>query len=386
MALLGEGQDLADALQQYELIREGDFLTLQVRGAWTLETAREYDRKLRDLANEAAAKLQIDGSGITVLDSAGAWVLRRTLEAHSNRGADAIFAGIRDEHRSLLEKAFVPNPDEEVEPQSHGALITVLNRCGKAVVEASGQAKELIGFFGLTLVYLVRLILAPRRIRFISFVNQLEQVGVNAIPIVALLCFLVGVVLAYMGAQQLAQFGADILTVDLVSVSVLREIGVLLTAIIIAGRSGSAFTAQIGSMKVNQEVDALETMGLSPVDVLVMPRMIALIIALPLLTIVGDLAGLFGGLLIVMFKLGLNWSQFLTQLSGAIDLWDFWTGLIKAPVFAIVISVVGCFEGLKVKGSAESVGQLTTKSVVESIFIVIVLNAVFAVFYAELGI
>ncbi len=208
----------------------------------------------------------------------------------------------------------------------------------------------------------------------------------NALPIVGLLCFLVGIVLAYMGALQLERFGATILTVNLVGVSVLREIGILLAAIIVAGRSGSAFAAQIGTMKVNQEVDALETMGLSTVDVLVLPRVVALILVMPALTVWADLAGLTGGAVVALFLLDLSTGQFLTQLLAAVDVWDFGTGLIKAPVFALVIALVGCYDGLRVSGSAESVGRYTTRAVVESIFLVIVLDALFAVAFAEIGI
>ena len=328
----------------------------------------------------------IDAADVTALDSAGAWVLRRTSEAFSGRGIEVRLDGLRAEYAALLEKAFIPDPDVPTDANRPNPLIVIAARAGKAMFDMAHVGRDLFGFFGLTIVSLLALLTGRARLRFVALVSQLEYVGLNAVGIVALLCFLVGVVLAYMGSLQLERFGAAILTVNLVGVSVLREIGVLLTAIIVAGRSGSAFTAQIGTMKVNQEVDALETLGLSPVDVLVIPRLIALFIALPILVFIGDIAGLAGGAMIAVLTLDLSIQQFLTQLKGAVDFWDFGTGILKAPVFAYVIAVVGCHQGLKVSGSAESVGFRTTKAVVESIFIVIVLDALFAVFFAEVGI
>src|SRR5690606_13541990 len=210
--------------------------------------------------------------------------------------------------------------------------------------------------------------------------------GLNALPIVGLLSFLVGVVLAYQGVDQLRKFGADVFMVNLVGVATLREMGILLTAILIAGRSGSAFTAQIGTMQVNEEVDAMRTLGLDPIEVLVLPRMLALIIAMPLVTFFANIMSLIGGGLIGVALVDLTVPQFIRQLQLAVDLWDFWVGIIKAPVFAFLIAMVGCFEGLRVEGSAESVGRLTTQSVVESIFLVIVFDAVFSILFSFLGI
>ncbi|MBT5267471.1 MAG: ABC transporter permease [Rhodospirillaceae bacterium] len=310
----------------------------------------------------------------------------RTARSFQDAGAEISFEGLRDDFAALLNAAELGEPDVPIRPARVNPFVAVLAHAGEAVVSAALVGRDLLGFFGFTLVTIFGLLTFRRRLRGVAFINQIEATGLNAVPIVGLLCFLVGVVLAYMGALQLERFGAAILTVNLVGVSVLREIGVLLTAIIVAGRSGSAFTAQIGTMKVNQEVDAMETLGLSPIDVLVMPRLLALMVALPLLTFIGDILGLAGGALIAVMNLKMTISQFLTQLSLAVDFWDFGTGMIKAPIFAYVIALVGCHQGLKVSGSAESVGQRTTRSVVESIFIVIVLDAAFAVFFAELGI
>jgi len=379
-------EDVAGAETSLSISETGGELRVGIAGPLTVEAVGRLDRQFRDALSATPRQVVIDAAGITALDSAGAWVLRRTSDGFSGRGIAVRLDGLQARYAALVEKAFVPEPEAPDGETVPNPLIQITARAGEAMFDMAHVARELFGFFGLTIVALLSLLTGRTKLRFVALVSQLEYVGLNAVGIVALLCFLVGVVLAYMGSLQLERFGASILTVNLVGVSVLREIGVLLTAIIVAGRSGSAFTAQIGTMKVNQEVDALETLGLSPVDVLVIPRLIALFIALPVLVFIGNIAGLAGGAMIAVLTLDLSIQQFLTQLKGAVDLWDFWTGMMKAPVFAYVIAVVGCHQGLQVSGSAESVGFRTTKSVVESIFIVIVLDALFAVFFAEVGI
>ena len=369
-----------------DLREEGGTLILRLSGRWTLDTVRRLDRDLRAVARRQAGHLVVEAEGLTGLDSAGAWAIRRTLDQAEARGTATELRGLSDAYRPILDKAVVPDPRAPVAPPSGGGLFAPLEGAGRAVLNAATVARNLAGFFGYTLVTLGGVLIRPWRLRITATVAQMEATGLNALPIVGLLCFLVGVVLAYMGALQLKQFGADILTVNLVGVAVLREIGILLAAIIVAGRSGSAFAAQIGTMKVNQEVDALETMGLSAVEVLVLPRLIALVIVMPLLTVWADAAGLLGGSVVALFLLDLSFSQFLTQLQAAVRFWDFGTGMIKAPVFALVIALVGCYDGLRVSGSAESVGRYTTRAVVESIFLVIVLDALFAVAFAEIGI
>lgn len=380
------GDDVAAADTSLSITETGGELRVGIAGPLTVEAVGRLDREFRQALSASPRQVVIDAGGVTALDSAGAWILRRTSDGFTGRGIDVRLDGLQEQFSALVEKAFVPEPEAPDGENGPNPLIAVTARAGEAMFDMARVGRELFGFFGLTIVSLLALLTGRARLRFVALVSQLEYVGLNAVGIVSLLCFLVGVVLAYMGSLQLERFGAAILTVNLVGVSVLREIGVLLTAIIVAGRSGSAFTAQIGTMKVNQEVDALETLGLSPVDVLVIPRLIALFIALPVLVFIGNIAGLAGGAMIAVLTLDLTIQQFLTQLKGAVDLWDFWTGMIKAPVFAYVIAVVGCHQGLQVSGSAESVGIRTTKSVVESIFIVIVLDALFAIFFAEVGI
>lgn len=364
----------------------GGELRLTLTGRWTLDAVAVFDDRLRAATLRTVSRVVVDASRLTGIDSAGAWALRRTLDSFGARGIVATVDGLPDPYRAILDKARVTDTSAEIERPAGNPVLGVLERAGQATVEGLRVGHGLLGFTGLGLVSLSRAVARPTRLRWISVLAQIEKTGVNALPIVGLLCFLVGIVLAYMGALQLERFGAKVLTVNLVGVAVLREIGIILTAIIVAGRSGSAFAAQIGTMKVNQEVDALETLGLSAVDVLVLPRVVALLIALPLLTVFGDAMGILGGAVVSIFLLDLSFAQFTTQLVNAVTLWDFGTGLIKAPVFALVIALVGCRNGLSVTGSAESVGQRTTQAVVESIFIVIVLDAAFAVAFAELGI
>ena len=245
----------------------------------------------------------------------------------------------------------------------------------------------MLGFLGRVTVETIEAILAPRReLPVPAFVKQIEETGLTALPIVGLLAFLIGVVLAYQGADQLKRFGAEIFTVDLLGVGFLRELGGLVTAIIVAGRSGSAFTATIGTMRVNEEVDAMQTMGLNIPELLVIPRVLGLVVALPLLTFYADVIGLVGGAIMCYFDLNITVPEFIRELQAAITVKTLMVGLIKAPVFAFIIALVGCFEGLKVERNAESVGRLTTRSVVESIFLIIAFDAGFSVFFSLLGI
>ena len=256
-----------------------------------------------------------------------------------------------------------------------------LEEVGRNAVDLYRQALSLLAFFGEILVVFVEACVQPRRFRINVVVRQMYEVWIRALVIVGILCFLIGVVIAYQGIQQLRQFGAETFAVEAVGISMFRELGVLLTAIIVAGRSGSAFTAQIGTMQVNQEVDAMRTIGLNPIEWLVMPRIMALVISMPLLAFWGNMTGLLGGAVACTIYLDFTFVQFFDRLRDTVGAWHFYTGMIKAPVFGLVIATIGCFEGLQVRGSAESVGQLTTRSVVESIFCVIVLDAVFSIIF-----
>ena len=301
-------------------------------------------------------------------------------------GPDVEITGARPARQVLIEQMETNDNPCDIEPPHVNPIIRCVNRVGEATVDYANETFELVSFFGQIISTMGRTIAKPRRLRLTSLVYHMEEVGLNALPIVGLLAFLIGIVLAYQGADQVQRFGAQVFVANLLGVSILREIGILITAIVIAGRSGSAFTAQIGSMNVNEEVDAMRTLGLDPIEVLVLPRLLALALTLPLLAFFADMMGLLGGGLMAWIVLDISPAIFVERLHGAIGLWTFLVGVIKAPVFAFLIAMIGCFEGLKVEGSAESVGQRTTRAVVEAIFLVIVFDAIFSIFFAYIGI
>jgi phospholipid/cholesterol/gamma-HCH transport system permease protein len=294
----------------------------------------------------------------------------------------ASFAPLLTQLRARGADAIVPS--HPIPP--HHTFVGFLARMGEVTVAVLRRGYSMVGFVGLVSATMAQLLRRPGRLRLTATVRQMEATGLDAMPIVGLLSFLIGVVMAYQGADQLRRFGAEIYTVNLLGISIMRELGVLLAAIIIAGRSGSAFTAQIGTMQVNQEIDALRTLGLDPVEVLVLPRVFGLVLTLPLLVFYADAMGLIGGCLMTWATLGIPVPGFLDQLRGAITEWTLWVGVIKAPFFAAIIAMVGCYEGFNVAGSADSVGRLTTQSVVESIFLVIVADAAFSIMFSILRI
>jgi len=367
-----------------------DSLVIQVEGDWTFDHAPALDRGHNDIAVIAAglggglAKVHVDG--LTALDTSGAWLLHK-LEATLGTSGWTVEMPIRDpRHAALLSEVRRARFDVPDEPQAVGGLTRLITLLGRGAIEACLEGCRLLSFFGWTVSTLARSLFRPSRLRLTSLVHHLEQTCLNALPIVGLIAFLIGIVMAYQGADQLRRFGAEIFTVDLLGVSILREIGILLTSIVVAGRSGSAFTAEIGAMAVNQEIDALRSLGLDVIEVLVLPRMLALMIALPLLAFFADILGLLGGGLMTWFALGITPGQFLSQLDSAITVSTFAVGLIKAPVFAFLIALVGCYQGLLVSGSADSVGRHTTQSVVVSIFLVIVFDALFSILFSYLGV
>lgn len=354
-------------------------------GAWTIEHATRLDGALT-IPVEAKSKTAIlDLSAIDQLDTSGAWLISR----HGNQLHDAGFAVETkegDPDLAVLLKRVVETEDvlpTEPPRRNLGDKIAELGAGAEAVVL---ESRDLLAFFGALITALFRLAFTPWKLRWNAIFSHLEQTGLNALPIVGLINLLVGVVLAFQGADQLARFGAQTFTINMLGISVLREMAVLLTAIVVAGRSGSAFTAQIGTMQVNEEVDALRTIGLDPMDVLVVPRVLALMIALPLLTFFADMMGLLGGGLMCVALLDISFGQYLSLLNQAITVNHFWVGMAKAPFFAGLIALIGCFEGLRVSGSAESVGRLTTRSVVEGIFLVIIVDALFSILFSYLGI
>lgn len=355
-------------------------------GDWTIANADRIDTALDAQPISDAESYVIDTGGISQMDTTGAWLvekLRRNLIA---TGGTVELHQADTAQEVLLNRLQAVGGEPVADPVRYGAFSVVAERTGRATIDAIAEAGDLLNFLGLATVTAARTAMQPRRFRGTAFIYHLEQVGLNALPIVGLLSFLIGVVLAYQGADQLRQFGAEIFTVNLLGISVLREMGILLTAIIVAGRSGSAFAAQIGTMQVSEEIDAMRTIGLDPMEVLVLPRTFALIVAMPLLAVYADLMGLAGGALMSVIALDITFTQFTERLRDVVPIWAFWVGLIKAPVFGVVIALVGCREGLKVRGSADSVGRQTTRAVVVGIFLVIIMDAVFSIFFSAVGV
>ena len=330
------------------------------------------------------AEVTIDGSAIRALDTAGAWLLRRMVAALERGGLRVSVVGLHPDHAALLELV-----EASATETALGAPLPTPNavaRLGEQVWTSGRQGFELLAFIGEVAIAALRSLARPARIRWRPILFNIRTAGFDALPIAGLLVFLMGIVISYQGAAQLRRFGANIFVADLVGLAMLRELSPLLTAIIVAGRSGSAYAAQIGTMKVTEEVDALRTVGIPPIEQLVLPKLAALMIALPLLTIYADVLGVVGGMVMARSELGVGFADFIDRLHYALLMSDFLVGIGKAPVFAGIIAVIGCFQGFQVAGDAESVGRRTTVSVVQSIFLVIVADAVFSVVFNRLGI
>ncbi len=355
-------------------------------GAWTVAGATELERQVAALPAAGGQGTSLDISQISALDTAGVWLLRRAVRHYEESGAKVKLTGLDGRSRLLFDLVSASADGAAPAAQRVNPLVAALERLGRAAIETGREAVALVNFVGAVSVTGLRVIASPRRMRIVALVNQVERTGLDALPIVGLMSFLIGIVLAYQGATQLSRFGAEIFTIDLMAVSILREIGVLLTAIMIAGRSGSAFTAEIGTMTINEEIAAMRVLGLDPMEILVLPRVIALAITLPLLTLFADFVGLVGGVAMAIVSLDLTATQFLGRLEEAITPAQFMVGMTKAPVFAFLIAVVGCHQGLMVSGGAESVGRLTTRAVVQSIFLVIVADAAFSIMFSAMGI
>jgi phospholipid/cholesterol/gamma-HCH transport system permease protein len=358
---------------------------VEVGGTWTVFSVRGIRKKAESALAAAGTRSKdrraIDATGLERVDTAGALEI---LEI-SGCGPDAEVQ-TRNEAQAALFKVVRENMCQAPPERRVNWLAHWLEEVGHGTIDFYKQVLNLCAFFGEILIVVVEAFLQPKRFRPNAVIRQMYEVWIRALVIVGVLCFLIGVVIAYQGVQQLRQFGAETFTVEAVGIGMFRELGPLLTAIIVAGRSGSAFTAQIGTMQVNQEVDAMRTIGLNPIEWLVLPRITALLFSMPLLAFWGDMAGLLGGAVACTIYLDFTFVQFFDRLRDTVGAWHFYTGMIKAPVFGIVIATIGCFEGLQVRGSAESVGQLTTKSVVESIFCVIVLDALFSIIFLLAGV
>lgn len=354
-------------------------------GSWTADmgqTAENYSADLRRIQDDE--KVTFDLAGIDMLDTVGGWLIVRACATLHARGIQVSLRGTSAKHQLLLDEIANHSEAEQV-PVKHSRIMDLLVDIGKGVVGAKEDFIKGIAFFGELIVAILHILVKPGSFRFTSLVNQLELVAFRSVPIIVLMTFLVGCIIAQQGIFQLRTFGATAFVVDLAGILTLRELGVLLSAIMVSGRSGSAYTAELGSMKMREEIDALRVMGLDPMEVLVVPRILALVIGLPLLTFLASIAGLAGAGLTAYFYGGITPEVFMTRLQSAIGVNTFFAGLIKAPFMALVIGVIACIEGFAVEGSAESLGRHVTSSVVKSIFMVIVMDGLFAVFYASIN-
>jgi phospholipid/cholesterol/gamma-HCH transport system permease protein len=352
-------------------------------GAWTLDTIASLEKILSHFSQHCPQEnIIIDGSDVIRLDSAGAWLLHRTRMDLEARGGQVQWQGFNAPQHTLLDNLKNYDIAPVIDPVSTGVCTDV----GYHTVSLGREVVSFLAFLGENTIVALRVLTAPSRIRWREVMSNVYHSGVTALPIVGLMSFLIGVVIAYQGGVQLKLYGANILVADLVGITLLRELAPLLTAIIIAGRSGSAYTAQIGTMVVTEEVDALRTIGISPLELLVFPKVIALMVMLPLLTAYADVMGILGGMVIAFLTLDVGFNEFLDRLQQTVTISTYLVGVGKAPVFAVIIALVGCYHGFQASGSADSVGQKVTTSVVQAIFLVIVSDAVFAILFGWVGI
>ena len=349
---------------------------MRIRGALTITRAASLQREI----DSEPDPLVFDLSGVERMDTVGAWLVYRAVR---DRGAKV--TGASQETQSLLDQVAEFDKPVQVRPEERGSFIRVLSELGEWITEAGRTLVGLLGFFGATLIGFSGLVSHPRRFRLNAVVQRFDVVGVRALGIIGLMSFLIGIVIAQQGSVQLAQFGAEIYTINLIGRITVRELGTLMTAIMVAGRSGSAFAAQLGTMKITEEIDAMRTIGVSPVEALVIPRIISAVVMMPLLSFWSMLLSLIGGGIFVWLSLGIAPFTYIQRLQEVIPVTDLWVGLIKAPVFGFIIALAGCFQGMLVKGNSEEVGYRTTNAVVQSIFLVIVIDAVFAVFFSSVG-
>ncbi|RFB80080.1 ABC transporter permease [Methylovirgula sp. 4M-Z18] len=364
--------------------RDASYLTLS--GAWVAAAAKQIETVSRHLVQAAAnmPHVTLDLSGIEHLDMAGAWVIERAHRQFAVGGGTVTFVNARREYAQLLDEVSQHDVQPAPPPPHGNHLVTILADIGAAVVISAKDLYNGQAFLGQVAASLFKMVFNPLRFRMTPLVYHVESFAFHSVPIIVLINFLVGCIVAQQGIFQSSKYGATIFTVDLIGILICRELGVLLTSIMMAGRTGSAITAEVGSMKMREEVDALQVMGLDPVEVLVVPRVVALMISLPMLTFLADMAAIFGGLLVVWFYGGIGPDVFASRLQQAIALNTFLAGIIKAPFMALVIGLISAVEGLAVQGSAESLGRQVTASVVKSIFMVIVVDGLFAMFFAAI--
>ncbi len=365
----------------------GDALELRPAGSWTASNATTLERLSGEIAPQLdrATAVKLDMAGVRELDTLGAWLLEKLSRRAVAAGHHADVVGIADNYVGLIDEVRQVNRRRAAPAPARNPVIAKLGDIGRATIGSREDIAAFLQMLGALCIAILGVVRRPRSLRLTSLTYQLYRVGWQAIPIVVLITFLIGAIIAQQGIFHFRKFGAESYVVDMVGILVLRELGVLIVAIMVAGRSGSAYTAELGSMKMREEIDALSTMGLDPVEVLMLPRILALVCALPILSFIGAMAALYGGGLVAWFYGGMGPEIFLARLHDAVSVTHFKVGIIKAPFMALVIGLVACSEGLRVKGSAESLGKQTTTSVVKSIFLVIVLDGLFAVFFASIG-
>lgn len=372
--------------QQASIVQLGP-QNVALSGSWTALGISAIEHQLRSLAVRPGTETLADGTGIEALDTAGAWVLQKLLLNLREQGAEVTLRGLSPEHSRLMEGVAEGIAQQALQtPPVTGKSVNALESIGRWACTTFDQTLALLSFVGEIALAIAAGARHPGRLRWRSVLHNIRTAGFDALPIVGVLAFLLGVVVAYQGAIQLKQYGANIFVADLVGLSMLREFAPLITAIILAGRSGSAYAAQIGTMSVTEEIDAMRTIGLPPLEVLVIPKVLALVIVLPLLTVFADVAGVFGGMIMARSQLGVGFDEFLDRFVDAVSTTTYLVGICKAPVFAIIIAVVGCFQGFQTQGGADSVGRQTTRSVVQSIFMVIVADALFSIAFSALDI
>lgn len=373
-----------DSKSAFDMSMDGTHLTVRAYGEWDLSTIANIDveltKKLKDLHYD---HVTFDMEKLSRMDTAGAFILARAIRGGEDSSLLWSMINANDVQQNLLKEA--ASAAMGIAPPQRREWYDAVYRLGKGTVGAFSEVVATIAFFGRILVALFNMARRPHRVRWKSVVSLIEQVGLDALPIVMVLSFFIGCVIAFMGAQLLAAFGVQIFMVDLVGLSVLREFAVLIMAIMMASRSNSAFTAQIGSMVMRQEIDAMKVIGLDVDETLVAPRALACLVSAPLLTFAGMISGLIGGAMVARFVEGISFNQFFIRISSEIAVDHMIVGLVKAPVFALVIALIGCRQGLAVRGSVESLGRRTTASVVQAIFAVIVLDAFFAMLFLELN-
>jgi phospholipid/cholesterol/gamma-HCH transport system permease protein len=365
----------------------GEWLELAPAGSWTAAQSETLEARVTAAAPEVsgAQKLSINMAGVRELDTLGAWLLERLVRGSAGHKVEVRFVSLPERYRGLFDQIGRVNRSPVETPPAKNKFLAVLEQIGEWTLALNIEFKTFLEMLAATSFALARVAMRPRTFRIISAVHHLYRVCWQAIPIMFMITFLIGCIIAQQGIFHFRKFGADAYVVDMVGILVLREIGVLIVSIMVAGRSGSAYTAELGSMKMREEIDALRMMGFDPVEVLILPRVIALVIALPILAFLGAMAALFGGGLVAWLYGGMAPEIYITRLQEAVSVTHFKIGMIKAPFMALVIGLVACSEGLRVKGSAESLGLQTTNSVVKSIFLVIVLDGIFAIFFASIG-